>query len=712
MSDKYNPEEQSVLQKIQNQTGCLLLVIGVAMLAFVLTDLISSGSSIFGSDENAVGEIANEKVSYEEFNATFENLKNQLIANNPGIVIDENIAKQYQNQAWNMVVESRVIEPQYEELGISVSPAELEDLTIGDNTHPQIQQSFQDPETKQFDKQRLTRFLKEDINTNPDALKSWNEFQDQFTRGLIAQKYNQMIGSSVYFTNLESKYNDEENEKSRSITVVSLPFNEYEDSTLKVSDEEILAYIKKSPKKYEEKASRDIEFIRLNVTPSKEDSSDMMLQMVEIAGKFKESTDDSVFVSIMNSEIPYSDVYQQRGSFSPSIEDAIFSASVGDVLGPFQNNGTYSVLKLTDIGTDSLYSVRGSHILFNVIGEDTAQAEQDAQELIAQINNGETTFEAEADKRNYDATRGKGGDMVWIRKDNTVYPKSLVDHLFSASVNSLHVVRTNKGVYIAKATEVPNNKTVQIAQIDQTIFPSTKTDGEYYRIAGNFIAKVTANQPFEEVAEELGLTKRVAYKVNEEFLNIPGVENPNSIAKWLFSNETKENDISEIIEIDGSYYIAQATKIRQEGLAEVDDIRPEVETILLNMKKADILAPRMEKALIKAKDADALANALKTEAIVVPAATFNNANLPNIGEDKIIVGTIFGLKTGATSKVIKGENAVAVVYINNENEFKPQANLDQKNQMMDQLKQNFQQKTRRSLEEKAEISDWRYRFYN
>ena len=130
------------------------------------------------------------------------------------------------------------------------------------------------------------------------------------------------------------------------------------------------------------------------------------------------------------------------------------------------------------------------------------------------------------------------------------------------------------------------------------------------------------------------------------------------------------------------------------------------------MKKADILAPRMEKALSKAKDADALANALKTEAIVVPAATFNNANLPNIGEDKIIVGTIFGLKTGATSKVIKGENAVAVVYINNENEFKPQANLDQKNQMMDQLKQNFQQKTRRSLEEKAEISDWRYRFYN
>ena len=71
MSNKYNNEEQSVLQKIQNQTGCLLLVIGIAMLAFVLTDLVSSGSSIFSSDENSVGEVAGKPVSYDEFNRTF-----------------------------------------------------------------------------------------------------------------------------------------------------------------------------------------------------------------------------------------------------------------------------------------------------------------------------------------------------------------------------------------------------------------------------------------------------------------------------------------------------------------------------------------------------------------------------------------------------------------------------------------------------------------
>jgi hypothetical protein len=79
MSDKYNNEEESLLQKIQNKSGCLLLVIGAAMLAFVLTDFVSSGTSIFGSSENNVGSIAGQSITYEEFNGKFEELKNQVL---------------------------------------------------------------------------------------------------------------------------------------------------------------------------------------------------------------------------------------------------------------------------------------------------------------------------------------------------------------------------------------------------------------------------------------------------------------------------------------------------------------------------------------------------------------------------------------------------------------------------------------------------------
>ena len=172
MSDKYNNEEESLLQKIQNKSGCLLLVIGAAMLAFVLTDFVSSGTSIFGSSENNVGSIAGQPITYEEFNGKFEELKNQVLQNNPGFVMDEATSAQYRDEAWKQLIEAKTIKPEHEKLGLSISAAELEDLTIGDNTHAQIRQSFTDPNTGFIDKNRLVRFLIEDINANPEALKN------------------------------------------------------------------------------------------------------------------------------------------------------------------------------------------------------------------------------------------------------------------------------------------------------------------------------------------------------------------------------------------------------------------------------------------------------------------------------------------------------------------------------------------------------------
>ena len=160
MSDKYNKDEESFIQKIQNKTGCLFLVIGVAMLAFVLTDLTSSGGSIFGSTANSVGTIGGEQIAYDDFNNRFEAMKQQIAQNNPGFVMSEDISKQYNDEAWNLLIQSKTIDLEYEKLGIDVSPAELEDLTIGNNTDPQIMQSFTNPETGQPDKQRLVRFLK------------------------------------------------------------------------------------------------------------------------------------------------------------------------------------------------------------------------------------------------------------------------------------------------------------------------------------------------------------------------------------------------------------------------------------------------------------------------------------------------------------------------------------------------------------------------
>jgi hypothetical protein len=120
----------------------------------------------------------------------------------------------------------------------------------------------------------------------------------------------------------------------------------------------------------------------------------------------------------------------------------------------------------------------------------------------------------------------------------------------------------------------------------------------------------------------------------------------------------------------------------------------------------------MSEALKKSSSADELANKLEISPVSIPAAYFNNSSIPYIGRDLIISGTIFGLPVGGKSDIIKGERALALVYLNNENQYEATDVEDLKVQITDQVKQEMQQKSRKILIENGEVIDLRYRFYN
>ena len=610
MLDKYNQEEPSTLQKIQNQTGCLFLVIGVAMLAFVLTDLLSSGSSIFGSNENSVGSIGDENVSYEEFNQTYEGLKFQIQQNNPGFQFNEAMSAQYRQQAWNILVENKTLKPQFDKIGIQVSAAELEDLTIGANTHPQIQQSFRNPETNQFEKNRLLRFLKEDINNNEAARQSWISFQNQFTDGLISEKYNALVISSFYTTSLEANTNNDELNRSRNISLVAVPYNQKADSTITVSDNEILTYAKAHRSEFEQKASRSIEYVKLNVVPSEKDTADMSKWASDAADRFRQATDDSTFVSIMNSQTPFDPTYRGRGTFARDVEDSLFSVPVGTVIGPLEKNGVYTIFKVTGIGSDS------------------------------------------------------------------------------------------------------TGKTIQVAILDQSIYASTTTDNSYYSIAGQILTKVNGDKTFEEVVEQLGLPKGVASGITEKNRTIPGIPKADKIARWIFDPETEEGDISNIIDLNGSYVVARVTKINEAGIPDASDLRNRIESLVRNQKIADKIAPQMEEALESAKSADELATAMDANTVPLPAVSFSGSGLPYIGQDGQVTGAVFGTPVGSHSNVIKGKNALAVVYVNNDNES-PSKDLEQiRSETTTLARQTAQGLIKQALEKSANVTDQRYKFFD
>ena len=717
MSDKYNKEEPSVIQKIQNQTGCLLLVIGIAMLAFVLTDLFSSRTSMFGKSANSVGTIDGESVDVQEYNEIYDGILANLQAQNPGLQLDERFLASYKQQAWNLLVQAKLVSKEYEKLGITVSGAEMEDITIGDNTHPQLRQAFVNPESGQFDKARLVRYLREDIEASPDQKAQWLSFEQELIKQLKTEKYSALMRSAFYVTDLEVLTEATRRDMTVNASMVGLSFNTIPDSTITVSEKDIANYVKEHRSEYEQTASRDIEFVAFDVVPSKEDSASTLEWITSNTEKFRTATDDSLFVSLMGTETPYDSEFKVRGNFTSDVEDDLFNAEAGELVGPFENKGTYALFKIVDIGEDSLRSVRASHIMINVGGrtaEDTATALSEARTLLADIRAGRTDWETEAKNKNYDGTGDKAGDLGWLREGTRTASEEFVDKALSAGNGNYFVVASRNGVQIGKVTSAVSRKTIQVARLTQTVIPSTETDREYYRMAGEFLAKAKGDEAFEDVAEGLGYSKKVSKKITEDDRRVAGIENGNIIARWLFDSETEEGDVSDIIEVDGKYVVAHCTKVRKDGLPDVEDVRSKVEPIVLGLKKGEILKKKFEEAIASgAESAEDLSKALETQVTPAPGVAYSSGSLPYIGSDDKVLGTIMGTAVGKRSEIIVGENGVYVVYVNNENEYELPANPDDyKAELSNSLNGDIEGDVERALLDIGKVKDLRYKFFN
>ena len=92
------------LQKIRNHGVFLLVVVGLAMLAFILGDFINSGSSFFNRSREYVGEIAGEDVHYTDFEQAREQLLDVYKIESGSRDVDEQFQQNSSNQVWQSLV--------------------------------------------------------------------------------------------------------------------------------------------------------------------------------------------------------------------------------------------------------------------------------------------------------------------------------------------------------------------------------------------------------------------------------------------------------------------------------------------------------------------------------------------------------------------------------------------------------------------------------
>jgi peptidyl-prolyl cis-trans isomerase D len=714
-------DEIGVIQKIQGKTGCLLLVMGFALLAFVLTEFISAKQSGSNQGNNPIGQIGGEIIDLTDYNVRVDQKVAEYQRLRPDLVIDNEARDQIREEIWGEMIQEGLIQPEYESLGIEVSDDELEYVTVGAEPHRRVVEAFPMPDDKPgFNRERLIQFLNEEMQDDENRAFTWvTGFEEPIKRELLGGKYSALLKSTVYTTTLEAEADFANKNRELSAIAVGLPYLSIADSTLSYDDDDLKAYLKENKDQYQQIATRDVEMAIINVTPTASDTSSVIAWAQDKIEAFKASDDDSTFVDLQGSETIFDTVFRSPGAIQDrDINAAVFAAEVGDVLGPFIERTRVSVYKVSQERLDSVNSMRAEHILVVVEGperSDSLAALAKARALMAEIKAGTKNWDEEA-AQNQDATSRMGGDLGWTKEgsvDYSLIQPNFKKQLFKQKEGDYFVALSRAGAHVGHVTGGKTNRQIQIAVLDHSIAPSSKTDQATQRVAAEILFLAQENADFGEVVESQNMVVQSADLVQESAKEVAGVDNARKLISWMYEDGVKEGDVSDVIEFENLYIIAKLIKVREKGTADFDEIKSQVEVAYLEKLKAELLSKKIVDAMEGLSTTKELADKLNTLERSIPAQRFDAQQVIGMGADLNVQGALFGAELNKFSRPIKGNTGVFVVFVNGEVEPQSTFNADVSKSILNSTKSQLtDQAVIAALRKKGEIVDERYKFFD
>ena len=649
----------AVLSKIRNRSGLLLLAIGFALLAFVVQDLFTKGFTSLSKD---VGSINGKDISFEEFRIKVANTEKN--SQNQGQTMT---TMQASSQVWNQEVQIAILNSEFEKLGIRVGEKHIiegfkSDQNIGAN------QMFQNPAGK-FDLKKFKDYFKQ-IPNGMEMLKEQEKNAELRSRYDI---YNSLIKGSMYVTQTEGKFKYQAESNKTSFDFVMVPFTAIKDGDIKVTDEEITAYMKTKEKKFKSEGSRELEYILIPEKPSAQDEAEikksvdaLLLPSISYnkeTGKndtlqgFKSVSDNADFVN-KNSDMPFDSSYISKTDLPVEHAEALYNLPAGAVYGPYMKDNYYCISK--GMGKKVGAKVKASHILISWEGTKVPnkkekrtkeQAKIKAESLLAQANANPGMFQMLAMTNSDDSSAQQGGDLGFFGPGQMVKPFN--DFAFNNPVGKIGFVETEFGYHIINVTD--KQDAVKLATIAQKIEPSDATNNKIYIQATKFEMDAEKND-FAKLVKQSKLNSSPAVRVKATDESFGTLTNQRQIVKWAFEGDTKVGSIKRFEITNVGHVIAKLKSIAPKGLMTVEEARAQVEPILKNKKKAAKIEAKMK--------GTSLAVIAKNNKVTVMNAvdlTLESANIPGAGFEPKIVGMALSSKAGKISKPIIGSSGVYVI---------------------------------------------------
>ena len=540
----------AVLGKIRDRGLLLVIVVGGALLAFILTEFINSRTSGVREEGN-IGSIYDEEIKPNDFSEALTLIKN---------------TQQYQNYqegqqisiAWDKLTQDRIIDFSTDKIGINVCNKEVYEFETGNininNVSPHFSNIFVNQDTRQFDRNLVDDWLNNFDNLNPEQRSFFLNVENEAIKTRYTQKYQNLIEKGIYTTNQEATKILNDRSQNTNVSYVSVPFSSIEDFEIK--EEEILDYYNNNIEDFQnEKETRNLEYVTFTVVPSSEDDINVREELTTLSLQFRDSDNDELFASRYTSELIEIFPYLKKEDVTDPKFSELIEMELGSVIGPYKlTNGRYRLSKLSEIA-DRSDSVEASHILLTSENYNIDSAKTILRDIKKQVKSGIDFGQLASQYSEDKGSAIKGGDLGWFQEGQMV--AEFNDVCFSSKEGDLKIVSTQFGVHLIKITGVSKQITkFKIVHLDKDVLPSSETKDFYYAQANNFITAVN-NKPvdtsFSSFAEDQNQLVREDVNVDNMKFNVSALENSRDIVKWMF--DANIGDFSNSIYTCGNNYV-------------------------------------------------------------------------------------------------------------------------------------------------------------
>ena len=654
----------AVLGQIRQRSVFLILVIGMALFAFVISGVFD-GNSAAASPSDPIAVVNDEEIELTFYRQLVENTERNY-----------NISTmQAVNSVWDQLVRATIFRQEFERLGIDAGKQQIEMILM------QNQTIVQDPrfqnETGFFDFGIFTDYINQMRVENPQAYDNW-KLQEENIVGMAKENiYYDLIKSSTGFTELEGKnayhiQNDKVNLK-----FVRMPYEEVPDSLFKISDADIKQYINKTKENYETEMSRSVRYVIFDEVASEADENQIRADLEKLKNQRIEYNDVSKLTDTIEglattenitdfieqySETAFDSIYKTKGILASEYADILFGLNPGDVFGPYKDSNQLKISRFLDRKKGG--AIKASHILVAFVGATRAnpditrsneEAKKLAQDLYRKARRNPDDFAQLASENSDGPSKTQGGDLGFFQEG--MMTDKFFDFCDRSRVGKIGLVETEFGFHVIKVTD--KEDVVLTADVAKEIVPSEETSNGVFQKTTQFEMESIKTEQMDTVANNYDYDVKFVQKVNLLDENLPDLPRQRNLVQWLFNDETEVGDIKRFSMTNGGYVVAQLSGITPKGTVNVESVKVEVIQEMLKEKKAAYLL----KTHADKKSLDALASATDKEIETASAVTQENTVIAGAGTEPYVIGTAFALELNKASALIKGNSGLYMIEV-------------------------------------------------